>query len=47
MFNKPVIIISGASRGLGASVAGWLAKAGAGVTLLARSEKNLNLANQL
>ena len=43
MFNKPVVIISGASRGLGASVAGWLAKVGAGVTLLARSEKSLNM----
>jgi NAD(P)-dependent dehydrogenase (short-subunit alcohol dehydrogenase family) len=43
MFNRPVVIISGASRGLGASVAGWLAKAGAGVTLLARSNKNLHM----
>jgi NAD(P)-dependent dehydrogenase (short-subunit alcohol dehydrogenase family) len=42
MFNKPVVIITGASRGLGAAVAGWLARAEAGVTLLARSEKCLN-----
>lgn len=42
MFNKPVVIVSGASRGLGAAVAGWLARAEAGVTLIARSEGNLN-----
>lgn len=43
MFDKPVVIISGASRGLGAAVARWLAKAEAGVTLLARSEKDLTM----
>ncbi len=38
---KPVIIVTGASRGLGAAIACWLAKAGAGVTLMARSEEKL------
>ncbi len=33
----PVVIISGASRGLGAAIARWLAKVGAAVTLFARS----------
>ena len=42
MNNTPVAIVTGASRGLGAAVAGWLAKAGAGVTLVARSEGDLN-----
>ncbi len=42
MKNSPVVIVTGASRGLGASVAGWLAKAGAGVTLVARSQGDLN-----
>lgn len=41
MFHKPVVMVSGASRGLGAAVASWLAKAGAGIALLARSEENL------
>jgi NAD(P)-dependent dehydrogenase (short-subunit alcohol dehydrogenase family) len=38
MNNSPVVIVTGASRGLGAAVAGWLVKAGTGVTLVARSE---------
>jgi len=42
MNNSPVVIVTGASRGLGAAVAGWLAKAGAGLTLVARSEGDLN-----
>ena len=42
MNNSPVVIVTGASRGLGAAVAGWLAKAGVGVTLVARSEGDLN-----
>ena len=42
MNNSPVVIVTGASRGLGAAVARWLAKAGAGVTLVARSEGDLN-----
>ena len=41
MNAKPVVIVTGASRGLGAAVARWLAKAGAGVTLVARSEEKL------
>ena len=37
MFNHPVVIISGASRGLGAATARWLAKTGSAVTLISRS----------
>ena len=37
MLETPVVIVSGASRGLGAATARWLAKAGAAITLLARS----------
>ena len=33
--NHPVVIVTGASRGLGAAVARWLAQAGAAVTLVA------------
>ena len=42
MSNFPVAIVTGASRGLGAAVAHWLAKAGAGVTLVGRSEALLH-----
>jgi NAD(P)-dependent dehydrogenase (short-subunit alcohol dehydrogenase family) len=42
MHNTPVAIVSGASRGLGAAVACWLGKAGAAVTLIARTEAKLN-----
>ena len=42
MNKSPVVIITGASRGLGAAVAGWLVKVGAGVTLMARSGDDLN-----
>ena len=38
---NPVVIVTGASRGLGAAVARWLGKAGAAVTLVARSKKYL------
>lgn len=38
---NPVVIVTGASRGLGAAVARWLAKVGAAVTLVARSDENL------
>jgi NAD(P)-dependent dehydrogenase (short-subunit alcohol dehydrogenase family) len=41
MNDTPVVIITGASRGLGAAVAGWLGKAGSAVTLIARSKENL------
>jgi short-subunit dehydrogenase len=39
--NMPVIIVTGASRGLGAAVARWLAKARSAVTLISRSENRL------
>jgi len=42
MNNTPVVIVTGASRGLGAAVACWLGKVGAAVTLIARSEETLN-----
>jgi len=42
MKKSPAVIVTGASRGLGAAVAGWLAKAGAGLTLVARSEGDLS-----
>ena len=42
MNQTPVVIVTGASRGLGAAVARWLAKAGAGITLVARSDGDLN-----
>ena len=38
MFNKPVVIVTGASRGLGAATVRWLVKGGAAVTLIARSK---------
>jgi NAD(P)-dependent dehydrogenase (short-subunit alcohol dehydrogenase family) len=41
MLEQPVTIVTGASRGLGAAVALWLAKAGAAVTLVARSRSDL------
>jgi NAD(P)-dependent dehydrogenase (short-subunit alcohol dehydrogenase family) len=37
MATEAVVIVTGASRGVGAWVARWLAKTGAGVTLVARS----------
>lgn len=42
MFHNPVVLVTGASRGLGAAVARWLAVVGAGVTLVARSEGELD-----
>jgi NAD(P)-dependent dehydrogenase (short-subunit alcohol dehydrogenase family) len=42
MHDKPVIILTGASRGVGSFVARWLGKAGAGVALIARSSGALN-----
>jgi NAD(P)-dependent dehydrogenase (short-subunit alcohol dehydrogenase family) len=41
MNSKPVVIVTGASRGIGAAVARWLAGTGVAVTLLARSESAL------
>jgi len=39
--NTSVVIVTGASRGLGAAVARWLAKAQAALTLISRSENKL------
>lgn len=48
MHDMPVVIVTGASRGLGAAVARWLAKAKAAVTLVARSEEKLkNIAGDI
>lgn len=41
MPQNSVVIITGASRGVGAATARWLAKAGAAVTLIARSADDL------
>jgi NAD(P)-dependent dehydrogenase (short-subunit alcohol dehydrogenase family) len=42
MNKSPVVIVTGASRGLGVAVARWLVKVGAKVTLVARSKDELN-----
>jgi len=39
--NTSVVIVTGASRGLGAAVARWLAKARSAITLISRSEDRL------
>jgi NAD(P)-dependent dehydrogenase (short-subunit alcohol dehydrogenase family) len=41
MDNSPVVIVTGASRGLGAAVTRWLAKVGAAIMLIARSGDKL------
>jgi NAD(P)-dependent dehydrogenase (short-subunit alcohol dehydrogenase family) len=41
MSDNPVVIVTGASRGIGACVARWLGKVGACVTLVARSPESL------
>lgn len=41
MSDVPVVIVTGASRGLGADIARWLGAAGARVTLIARTESAL------
>ncbi len=41
MKSSPVVIVTGASRGIGAAAAGRLAQAGAAVTLIGRSETAL------
>jgi len=46
MNNQPVIIVTGASRGLGAAVAQWLGIAKAHVVLVARSRKGLRQCGQ-
>ena len=42
MSENPVVIVSGASRGVGAATARWLASIGSAVTLISRSEGDLN-----
>jgi NAD(P)-dependent dehydrogenase (short-subunit alcohol dehydrogenase family) len=37
-----VVIVSGASRGVGAAIARWLASAGSAVTLISHSEGALD-----
>ena len=41
MFENSVVIVSGASRGVGAAAARWLASTGSAVTLISRSESAL------
>jgi NAD(P)-dependent dehydrogenase (short-subunit alcohol dehydrogenase family) len=43
MNARPVVILTGASKGLGAATARWLGKIGARVALIARSKKSLDL----
>lgn len=42
MEQTPVVIVTGASRGLGASVARWLGRAGTSVCLVARNQERLS-----
>jgi NAD(P)-dependent dehydrogenase (short-subunit alcohol dehydrogenase family) len=42
MVEKPVVVLTGASRGVGAATARWLGKIGATVTLIARSKEPLD-----
>jgi NAD(P)-dependent dehydrogenase (short-subunit alcohol dehydrogenase family) len=44
MTPQRVVIVTGASRGIGAATGRWLAEAGAAVTLVARSESDLQRA---
>jgi NAD(P)-dependent dehydrogenase (short-subunit alcohol dehydrogenase family) len=41
MKNQPVVIVTGASRGMGAWIAKWVSRVGANVTITARSLKDL------
>lgn len=42
MGDRPVVIVTGASRGMGASVARWLATKGAAVAVIARNREALS-----
>ena len=42
MEKRPSVIVTGASRGLGADIARWLARAGARITVVARSGEALS-----
>lgn len=42
MADRPVILVTGASRGIGAAVVRWLAAVGAGVAMVARSAAKLD-----
>jgi NAD(P)-dependent dehydrogenase (short-subunit alcohol dehydrogenase family) len=42
MSDHPAILLTGASRGIGAAVAHWLATVGCGLALVARSAEKLN-----
>lgn len=41
MKNRPVVIVTGASRGIGAWIARWVSRAGANVVMTARSHNDL------
>jgi 3-oxoacyl-[acyl-carrier protein] reductase len=41
MKNQPVVIVTGASRGMGAWIAKWVSKEGANAVITARSHKDL------
>ena len=42
MNTHPVVIVTGAARGVGAAVARWLGKKGAAVALVSRTESSLD-----
>jgi NAD(P)-dependent dehydrogenase (short-subunit alcohol dehydrogenase family) len=42
MHSNPIIIVTGASRGMGAAIAQWLGKSGTGVALMARTKTKLD-----
>ena len=48
MPDRPIVLVTGASRGIGAAVAHWLAASGAGIAIVARSAQKLDtVAGQL